>query len=235
MDSGTRIQDLEVTALQALVTRYPWFSYAREVLLCRLVELEPQCLEGRYRENLVFFPRRDAVLLRCRAIAEDGKGKDTEDMLSVEMLLDAEEDMELLSDVEISGGEQAHEPVFEVDFDGGEEDGNYQLVKEKPKIVVVGGDYFSKEDLAQLNEEEKAAEIRLGAPAAACGDCDPIECSQEVPDYNSMDFVTETLAGIYADQGYYDKAIEVYAKLILLYPEKSAYFAALVNEIKSKN
>ena len=50
-----------------------------------------------------------------------------------------------------------------------------------------------------------------------------------------MDFVTETLAAIYADQGYYDKAIEVYAKLILLYPEKSAYFATLVNEIKSKN
>ena len=49
------------------------------------------------------------------------------------------------------------------------------------------------------------------------------------------DFYTETLARIYAEQGYYEEAIKVYAKLILLYPEKSAYFATLVNEVKSKN
>lgn len=234
MDSGTRIQDLEVTALQAMVTRYPWFSYAREVLLRKLVELEPQCLEGRYRENLVFFPRREAVLLRCRAaIAEREKGM--EETLPVEMLLDAEEGIELLSDMEISGGEQAADPVFEVDFDEGEGDDNYQLVKEKPRIVVVGGDYFSKDDLAQLDEQEKAVEIRFGAPAAAGDSPELAEDVQEETDYGSLDFVTETLAAIYADQGYYDKAIEVYAKLILLYPEKSTYFATLVNEIKSKN
>jgi tetratricopeptide (TPR) repeat protein len=77
------------------------------------------------------------------------------------------------------------------------------------------------------------AEIKFGAPAdneereSAGEDSDSV-------DFDSLDFVTETLAKIYADQGYYDKAIEVYAKLILLYPEKSTYFATLVNEIKSK-
>lgn len=234
MDSSLNIHDLEVTALQSLVTRYPWFSYAREVLLCKLVEMEPQCLESRYRESLVFFPRRDAVLLKCRAAVAE-REKSGEEPLQAELPLDAEEGIELLSDIEISGGEKMEEPVFEVDFEEEEEAENYQLEKEKPRIVVVGGDYFSKEDLAQLNEEEKAAEIKFGAPAAAGGEEEPALCIQDVTDYNTMEFVTETLAGIYADQGYYDKAIEVYAKLILLYPEKSAYFASLVNEIKSKN
>ena len=104
----------------------------------------------------------------------------------------------------------------------------------KPKIVVVGGDYFSKEDFAQLKEEDQAPQIHLGAPAEYNTQDSQMPQGNE-PVYDTMDFVTETLAKIYADQGYYDKAIEVYAKLILLYPEKSTYFATLVNEIKSKN
>lgn len=55
-----------------------------------------------------------------------------------------------------------------------------------------------------------------------------------IPEFDLSDFYTETLARIYAEQGYYDEAIKVYAKLILLYPEKSAYFATLVDEIKLK-
>ena len=68
MEAQTHINDLQVPQLQALVTRYPWFSYAREVLLCKLVEIEPQCLESRYKESLVFFPMRENVFLRCKAV-----------------------------------------------------------------------------------------------------------------------------------------------------------------------
>lgn len=44
--------------------------------------------------------------------------------------------------------------------------------------------------------------------------------------------VTETLARIYAEQGNIPKAISTYEKLRLLHPEKSSYFAALIQKLK---
>ena len=44
--------------------------------------------------------------------------------------------------------------------------------------------------------------------------------------------VTETLANIFRTQGHFEKAIISYQKLQLKFPEKSAYFASLIEQTK---
>lgn len=48
----------------------------------------------------------------------------------------------------------------------------------------------------------------------------------------SKEVVTETMAEIFAKQGKLDKAVQLYIKLSFLIPDKSAYFAAKIKELK---
>lgn len=93
---------------------------------------------------------------------------------------------------------------------------------ERKRIYVVGGDYFMPDDLRDVQ----------GQDLSSLDSSRKSQVSSDSSEFTDEAFYTETLARIYADQELYDRANEVYEKLILLYPEKSAYFAALKNDIK---
>jgi len=64
------------------------------------------------------------------------------------------------------------------------------------------------------------------------GDVQPVKDLSAESTVERGKFITETLAKIYINQGYYSKAINIYEKLSLQYPEKSAYFASRIEKIK---
>ena len=79
-----------------------------------------------------------------------------------------------------------------------------RFIREEPQIQPPSVAYLNTENKARKSSEEQ------------------------------FDLVTETLAGIYANQAMYVKAIEVYKKLILKYPEKKSYFADRIKELEEK-
>jgi tetratricopeptide (TPR) repeat protein len=81
------------------------------------------------------------------------------------------------------------------------------FIRNEPRIAPVRGklvDSAEQEDLAQRSQ----AAVPTGT------------------------LVTESFAKILARQGKYDKAIDIYEKLTLKNPEKSAYFAAKISELQ---
>lgn len=80
---------------------------------------------------------------------------------------------------------------------------------------------------------EKFLEVQPRMPHIKEVESESLSDNSKPKELDNDDFVTETLATIYAQQGYYKKAIQIFERLSLKYPEKSTYFAAQIEKIKS--
>ena len=96
------------------------------------------------------------------------------------------------------------------------------------KVHVVGGDYFSQAEYDRVRKSDDNVFSRYAAKAKQER---PYEDTAE----SEFDIYTETLAQIYLEQGYPEQARLIYSKLLLLNPEKNAYFAALIQKIDELN
>lgn len=92
------------------------------------------------------------------------------------------------------------------------------------KVKAVGGDFFSQDDYDS---------VRKGDDSIFSSFASKVHSEREEnTDLEILnDFCTETLAQIYLEQGYYEQAKYIYSRLLLRYPEKNTYFAALIEKL----
>jgi len=98
----------------------------------------------------------------------------------------------------------------------------------KPRIIAVGSDYFTQSEYDGVRRDSDGI---YSSFAATSGNEDEIN---DIFFDDDADFCTETLAEVYLDQDYPEKAKEIYSRLSLRYPEKSSYFATLIEKIDKK-
>ena len=98
--------------------------------------------------------------------------------------------------------------------------------QQKAKVRVTGGDFFTQDEYEGVRKESDNIFSRFAREAREEKSPEKYEIEDE--------FCTETLARIYAEQGYYEQAKHIYSKLLLNFPEKSAYFASLIKNLEEE-
>ncbi len=97
----------------------------------------------------------------------------------------------------------------------------------KDKIVKGGKNNKTASIINDFLSSQKAGDKRSKPAVTAT--------SKEIKEestFDNDDLMTETLANIYIKQGHYDKAINIFEKLSLKYPEKSVYFAQQIKKVE---
>lgn len=221
----TDIKDCSIVELEKILESYPWYSIARKELFLKMSAMGEEYRKDALRRTLLFlYPeysifREGYVLSSSATTDEDQSPEECVYELDLTELQDRE------ADGDADAGVETHEA-----------EAGLEIVRDapRPQIYVAGGDYFMPEELKNVQGSD------LSSLSLRQDDGPREDVPVSFPDMGNADgaeftdatFYTETLARIYAEQELYERANEVYEKLILLYPEKSAYFATLIKDIK---
>ena len=123
----------------------------------------------------------------------------------------------------------------------GEKDAPLKVVRRRSGMVK-STTFESKdqEKSAEDNKDKIIDEFINTSPKISKADKSKITSAEDKEDLSDKssrfqaDIGTEYLAEIYVEQGKIDRALSIYEKLSLKFPEKKAYFVARIEELKSK-
>ncbi len=273
------LQAMDVVELERLIGGSPWFSFARQVLLEKLSLYGDEVFQTQLSANAIFLTSRAALYKKVQERLHKSTVVEqvTEVVPQVEKITPVAEaaapvaaatpQAEAVTQVATAEAVAATESFeqekeqLQMEWERLQQE-REKLKKEREefekqrdgaeRVVVAGGDFFSREDLKSLSPDEdmevqlKSTSLSTLAPRhsehkkAEIRKSSTVDYSSVIgPDgkvnFNDLAFYTETLGHIYAQQGLFEQAIDVFSKLILLYPQKSAYFAALVKDLKKKS
>ena len=128
-----------------------------------------------------------------------------------------------------------------VDFDFSTVTSQLDIMSYQDKISVENKSEKREEDelhsekhKIQLNLIEKFIQEKPRIVPKPILEVSPQEDISQASVVEKHEFLSETLANIYVKQKLFDKAITIYSKLSLKYPEKSSYFANQIEKVNQQ-
>lgn len=199
------LKRLSLEELAGVVNIYPWFALARKELCERMTGMGAWG-ESQFAETAMYMGDRRVLSALLRTVGEDCSDSNISEIL--EKCMNAQDPVQ----------EPAAEP---------------EMPSEAPAVAIrerrprfAGADYFSKDEYEKVRRDGDSSLIDYTAPVSA-----ETQRALSASQARELEICTETLARIYLEQGYPSEAKGIYSKLILAYPEKSAYFASLIDKI----
>ncbi len=226
-----------IKELTGLVEDFPYFQSARLLLTINLFKEKDIHYHSVLKKTAIYAGSRNVLKKHIDAIENlPGKAESVKDP-ELEKTEKTTEDISVKKDGQIKDSSTDNQNVSSNTIEELKKiiEQRIREIEEKNKTKEKPAKPVNKKKKFQLIDEFIAKQPTISRPKAKF--YDPLETAKESV-VEKEDIVSETLAKIYMDQGYFEKAIKMYEKLILKFPEKSSYFAALIekanNELNKK-